>query len=128
MKKLFVSCPMNGRTEENIRNSMEHMHRIAEAFFDQKLEIIPTYIEDAPPENINSKIWYLGKSIELMANADYFIGVRYSDAFFGGVFESEIARKYGIPCFEVDIEMMPDALKIENEYWKSVTPEAPHAD
>lgn len=27
MKKLFISCPMKGRTEENIRKSMEKMHR-----------------------------------------------------------------------------------------------------
>lgn len=25
MKKLFISCPMKGRTEENIRKSMERM-------------------------------------------------------------------------------------------------------
>ena len=51
MKKLFISCPMKGRTEENIRKSMEKMHKIAEIIFDQELEVIPTYIEDNPPEN-----------------------------------------------------------------------------
>lgn len=38
MKKLFVSCPMRDRTEENIRKSIEKMHRIAEAVFDEELE------------------------------------------------------------------------------------------
>ena len=51
MKKLFISCPMKGRTEENIRKSMEKMHKIAEIIFDQELEVIPTYINDNPPEN-----------------------------------------------------------------------------
>ena len=27
------------------------MHEIAEIYFDEKLEVIPTYIEDNPPEN-----------------------------------------------------------------------------
>lgn len=77
MKKLFISCPMKGRTEENIRKSMEKMHKLAEIIFDQKLEVIPTYIEDNPPESSNQGIWYLGKSIELLADADYFIGVSH---------------------------------------------------
>ncbi len=28
MKKLFISSPMRGRTDENIRQSIEKMHRI----------------------------------------------------------------------------------------------------
>lgn len=43
MKKLFISCPMKGRTEENIRKSMEKMHKIAEAVFEQELEVIPLH-------------------------------------------------------------------------------------
>ena len=75
MKKLFISCPMKDRTEENIRKSMEKMHKIAEIIFDQELEVIPTYINDNPPENNHEAIWYLGKSIELLAQADFYIGV-----------------------------------------------------
>lgn len=66
MKKLFISCPMKGRTEESIKRSMEKMHKLAEIIFDQELEVIPTYIEDNPPENTNQAIWYLGKSIQLL--------------------------------------------------------------
>ena len=51
MKKLFISCPMKGRTEEDIRKSIHRMHKMAEAAFDQELEVIPSYIEDKPPEN-----------------------------------------------------------------------------
>ena len=66
MEKLFISCPMRGRTEEQIRKSMERMHKIAEAIFDEELEVIPTYFEGTPPENANDRLWYLGKSIEKM--------------------------------------------------------------
>ena len=60
MKKLFISCPINGRTEENIKKSMEKMHKIAEIVLDQKLEVIDSYVEENPPENVNQGIWYLG--------------------------------------------------------------------
>lgn len=42
MEKLFISCPMRRRTEEQIRKSMEQMHKIAEAIFDEKFEVIDT--------------------------------------------------------------------------------------
>lgn len=122
MKKLFVSCPMKGRTEENIRKSMERMHKIAELIFDQELELIPTYIEDTPPENNHQAVWYLGKSIELMAEADYFIGVQYTEFFEGCNCEAHVARSYGIPSTYVDIsEMMPDAQELERGYYNSQT-------
>lgn len=95
MKKLFVSVPMRGRTKEAIKNSIECMHKIAEIAFGEELELIDSYIEDAPPKDTKESIWYLGKSIELLADADYFIGVndfRYP----GCELEHAVARGYGI--------------------------------
>lgn len=113
MKKLFISCPMKGRTEENIRKSMEKMHKIAEIIFDQELEVIPTYINDNPPENNHEAIWYLGKSIELLAQADFYIGVEYSYFFRGCDIENDVARRYEIKRTMVKIEeLMPDAEEI----------------
>ena len=127
MKKLFISCPMKGRTEENIKKSMEQMHKIAEIYFDQKLEVIPTYIEDNPPENSNQSIWYLGKSIQLLSEVDYFIGINYSNEFFKGcVIEREVANNYGIRSVTVNMfELMPDAALVERYYidkLQSITP------
>lgn len=121
MKKLFISCPMKGRTEENIKKSMEQMHRIAEIVFDQELEVIPTYIEDCPPKNNNEAVWYLGKSIQLMSEADYFIGIEYNDFFKGCMIETEVARNYAIRTTFVKMyEIMPDAVEIERAHWESV--------
>lgn len=121
MKKLFISCPMKGRTEENIRKSMEQMHKIAEIIFDQELEVIPSYVEDKPPENNNKAIWYLGKAIQLLAGADYFIGVDYQDFFKGCAIENEVARSYGIPSTYVRLhELMPDAVEVERNYWRGL--------
>ena len=75
MKKLFISCPMAGRTEENIRKSIDRMHKIAEAVFNEELEAIESYIPDHAPDTKHDRIWHLGESIKMMADADYFIGV-----------------------------------------------------
>lgn len=101
MKKLFVSVPMKGRTKENIKRSIECMHKTAETTFDEELELIDSYVEDNPPKDINESIWYLGKSIELLSQADYFIGVddfRYA----GCKIEYLVAREYGIKNLLLD--------------------------
>ena len=103
-KKLFISCPMNGRTEENIKKSMVKMHKIAEAVFEQELDVIDTYIEEDPPEGFNSGVWYLGKSIEMMAEADYFIGMDRCGIYKGCSLETKIAYDYHIPMFTLTDE------------------------
>ena len=105
---------MKGRTEENIKKSMEQMHRIAEIVFDQKLDVIPSYIEGNVPENSNQAVWYLGKAVQLMAEADFFIGIGYSDFYKGCAIEHDIARSYGIRCTGVNYyDLMPDAVEAE---------------
>lgn len=120
-KKLFISCPMNGRTEENIRKSMEQMHKIAEIIFDQELEVIPSYVEDNPPETNNQAIWYLGKSIQLLSEADFFIGIEYNECFKGCLVENKVATEYGIRSTFVNVrELMPDVVEVERNYWKEM--------
>ena len=118
MKKLFISVPMKGRTEENIRNSIEKMHRVAEAVFGEELEVIDSYIEHKPPQNSNEAIWYLGKSLEKLSKADYFIGIRWSDCFGGCNIESEVAIRYGIKTYLVELELFPDAVEAAREFWE----------
>lgn len=116
MKKLFISCPMKGRTEENIRKSMEKMHKIAEIVFDQELEVIPSYIEHNPPENSKEAVWYLGESIKKMAEADYFIGIGYT-YYKGCNIETEAARRYHIPSYHINMlnVVMPDIMDANDE-------------
>lgn len=116
MKKLFISCPMRGRTEENIRKSLQKMHKIAEAVWEQELEVIPSYIEDKPPESAKQALLYLGKSIQKLSEADYFIGIEYTNLFHGCDIERDAAFNYGIPRFLIPIkEAAPDAYEREIE-------------
>lgn len=112
---------MKGRTEENIRKSMEKMHRIAEIVFDQELEVIPSYIKHDPPKDARTAVWYLGASIQKLAEADFFIGIDYSDFWHGCETENNIARRYGIPSTYVNVrEFMPDAREVEENYWRNL--------
>ena len=130
MKKLFISCPMKGRTEENIRKSMDKMHKMAEIIFEQELEVIPSYIEDNPPENARQGVWYLGKSILLMSKADFFIGVECSDSFnciewsnlFKGCdIENRVANSYRIrSAFVKAHEIMPDFNDVKKNWFNHI--------
>lgn len=103
MKKLFISAPMKGRTEAQIRATMEQMHHIAEAVFGEELEVIQTYISDDPPADANQAVWYLGESIKKMADADYFIGIYDEEkAFRGCAIENLVARSYNIPSYVIN--------------------------
>lgn len=108
MKKLFISVPMKGRTEENIQKSFKQMKDIAEAMFGEELEVIDTWISEEPSDDTkNHGVWYLGKSIELLSKADYFIGIGYFERFNGCNAELGIAESYGIrnasvSMFEID--------------------------
>lgn len=93
---------MNGRTKEAIKNSIECMHKIAEIAFGEELELIDSYIEDNPPMDSKQSIRYLGKSIELLAQADYFIGVN-NIHYPGCQAEYFIAKNYGIKFLMLDI-------------------------
>ncbi|MBQ8293409.1 MAG: hypothetical protein IJX78_06410 [Bacilli bacterium] len=55
MKKLFISCPMKGRSEENIKKSMQKMHKIMESILGEELEVIQTYIDHDIPEGAHPR-------------------------------------------------------------------------
>lgn len=114
MKKLFVSCPMNGRTKAQILKSMKIGRAIAESYFNEELLVINTWIEDEPPEYIkNERLWYLAKSLEFLAEADYSIVIgnygRYIDRFKSCHIEEDIISEMDIPHYEVDLRAIaPD--------------------
>ena len=108
MKKLFISCPMRGLTRETIKVNVEKMHKIAEIIFNQELDVIQCYrpVEAAEGDN-QASIWCLGRSIQMMSEADYYIGVNmpygYSHAC---EIENNVAINYGIQSYFVDSSIL----------------------
>lgn len=118
MKKLFVSVPMKDRTEKEIKDSIAKMHKIAEAYEEEKLELIDTFIAEDAPEDCNQGIWYLYKSLEKLANADIFIGIRDAYRWRGCFIECETADRYGIKCYDVDSDIILDKAYLEEFYYE----------
>ena len=101
MKKLFISQPMRGLTDEEILKVRQEIKVKAEKKIGEKVELINSFIEEYPGEIDKSiPVWYLGKSIQFLSEADI--------AYFGGDWrnvrgckiEYEIASTYGIKVIE----------------------------
>ena len=118
MKKVFISVPMKGRTNEVITESIEKMKQFAEVILGEEVEVIHNFYEHPVPENVNESIYCLGKAIEKMAFADFFIGLDYCGCFRGCYVEREVASAYGIPSYYIhmhNVKWLEDAVKIDNE-------------
>ena len=97
MKKLFISQPMRGLTDEEILKVRDEIKNRAEETIGESVELINSFIEDYPGEiNKHIPVWYLGKSIQLLSQADIvYFGGDWRNAR-GCKVEYEIANAYGI--------------------------------
>ncbi len=95
MKKVFISQPMNGKTNNEIKAERAAIAETIKAQHPQEsIEVIDSFFEDAPHDA--KPLWFLGKSIELLSTADIAIFANgWRDAR-GCVIEHECAVAYGI--------------------------------
>ena len=97
IKKLFISQPMRGLTDEEILKAREEFKNRAEKTIGEPLELINSFIADYPREfNKSLPVWYLGRSIQFLSQADfvYFAGDWRNAR--GCKIEYEIVNAYGI--------------------------------
>ena len=101
MKKLFISQPMRGLTDEEILKVREEIKNRAEKTIGEPLELINSFFEDYPGEIIKYiPVWYLGKSIQMLSHADIvYFGSGWRNAR-GCRIEYEIANAYGIKAIK----------------------------
>ena len=105
IKKLFISQPMRGLTDEEILKTRDEIKNRAEKIIGEPLELINSFFEDYPGEiNKFIPVWYLGKSIQLLSQADfvYFAGDWRNAR--GCRIEYEIANAYGIKVIKGEEE------------------------
>ena len=96
MKKLFISQPMNGKTEEEILAVRKKAIESAKVILNEDVEVIESYFEDYNPDKGCIPLKYLSKSLDLLADADvaYFAkGWVYAR---GCRIEHQCAIEYGI--------------------------------
>lgn len=98
MKKLFISQPMCGKTDDEIKAERVKAIQSAEAIVGEPLEVIDSFFENAP---VDAKpLWFLGKSLELLADADIAYFVSGWQDYRGCKIEHACAVEYGIRIIE----------------------------
>lgn len=98
MKKLFISQPMKGKTDEVIKEERQQAIREAEQMLGEPAEVIDSFFEGAPADA--KPLWFLGKSLELLAQADIAYFAEGWQNARGCRIEHTCAQEYGIPVVE----------------------------
>lgn len=117
MKKIFISVPMRGRTEENIRKSIEKMRACAKILLEDDVTIVNEFepitepSEDVP---VNWRLQKLGESISLMSLADIVVTVNGCWDYQGCGVETHAAGTYGIPVLYLPLEYVCEDLQCED--------------
>ena len=95
--KLFISIPMKGRTREDVKYQMTKDKQRLEQLFGVEFELIDSVIdEDAPKDTTHPALWFIGKSISMMADADLVYFSKGWEGATGCKIEQEIAKTYDV--------------------------------
>ncbi len=98
MKKLFISQPMKGKTDNQIQAERAQAIKEAESLLGEPIELIDSFFTGAPADA--KPLWFLGKSLELLADADIAYFAKGWEEARGCIIEHNSALAYGIKCIE----------------------------
>ena len=99
--KIFISQPMNGKTNEEIKDERNYIISILATHF-PRAEIIDSFFKDTPHDA--KPLWYLGESIKLMSEADVVFFCDGWQTARGCQIEHDCALEYGIDTmYEEDL-------------------------
>lgn len=101
MKKLFISQPMRGKTDEEILAVRETAIASAKRELGDDIEVIDSFFQNIP-EVENKPLWCLGESLKLMAEADVVYFCKDWEKYRGCKIENICAVEYGIPLIIED--------------------------
>ena len=98
MKKIFISQPMNGLSDLQIGKNRERViEYLYKRYNPDEITIINSFIEENAPDGVNSGLWYLGKSLELLASADIVVFAKGWRKTRGCWIEFKCVNEYNIP-------------------------------
>lgn len=102
MKKLFISQPMRGKTDEEILAVRAQAIQSAERVLGEEVEVIDSFFKDAvvPSTVLSRPLWFLGESLKMLAGADVAYFADGWEAARGCRIEHECAVEYGITTIE----------------------------
>lgn len=100
MKKLFISQPMDGKTEEEILAVRNKAIESAKIMLNDDVEVIESYFEDYNPDKGCIPLKYLAKLLDLLADADVAYFAKAWESARGCRIENQCAIEYGIDTIE----------------------------
>lgn len=104
--KIFISMGMKSKSTEQVKQEMAKVFDAIKTKLPDA-EHIDSVIDDADKEiaikGDSVGIWYLGKSLQLLAEADVVFFVKGYEDFRGCRIEREVAKAYGKYCVDLDV-------------------------
>lgn len=101
MKKLFISQPMRGLSDEEILAERDRIHKAAEQVSGEKYEVIPSFIEGRKFDKKNIAVRYLSESIMLLSDADVAVFGSGWESARGCKIEHQICQDYDIKIIDI---------------------------
>lgn len=98
MKKLFISQPMKDKTDAEILAVREQAIQSAKNLLGEDVEVIDSFFQDAPHDA--KPLWFLAKSLELLATADVVYFAKDWEKYRGCRIENTCAIEYDITVIE----------------------------
>ena len=95
MKKLFISQPMQGKTDEEILAVRIAAAEATQRLLGEEVQVIDSFIKGAPEEA--RPLWYLGESLKLLSCADVVYFAAGWESARGCRIEYDCAIAYEIP-------------------------------
>lgn len=98
MKKLFISSPMNGKTNEEIMEARNRAINLAERELKEPVEVIESFVPNATDPPLKC----LARALELMADADIVVFTKGWSTARECFIEHECAEKYSLGVIITD--------------------------
>lgn len=99
MTKVFISQPMKDKTNQEIEQERKKIIEKVERYFGE-VEVIDSFFKDAPHDA--KPLWFLGKSLELLSNANVIVLGKDWENAKGCRIEHECAIQYGIKIVYIE--------------------------
>lgn len=99
MNRIFISQPMKGKSAKDILEARKLAIESATRILEEPIEVIDNFFQGAPVEA--KPLWFIGKSIQLLSDADAVVFVEGWEEARGCKIEHKCAVQYGIPIIYV---------------------------
>lgn len=97
MKKVFISQPMNGRTQNIIELERREICEKVKQIFGEDVEILGNYFPDFRGNALECFI----KSISVLTEADAAVFGKHWEDYRGCIIEHKICKDYNVPTLEL---------------------------